>query len=161
MECGECANLWTEALSMKQAKKTSTNGIEKLARRAKSLCLQGQFGRAAKILSSEGVALDSRGTLKALEELHLKEAPPTLLQTFNVTSSAYQFSDNIVFEQLKVLSKYTAAGPSKMYPEHLLHAVECTAPDHSESTLKAIKRFVNTRSRGKFPSFVSKAFSSL
>ena len=45
---GEYANLWAEALSMKQAKKNSTDGIEELDSRAKSLCLQGQFGRAAK-----------------------------------------------------------------------------------------------------------------
>ena len=157
---GEYANLWTEALAMKQARKKSTNGIEELASRAKSLCLQGQFGLAAKILSSEGLAPNNRGTLKALEELHPKEVPPTLLQPDNVASSAYQFSDNIVFEQLKTFSQYTAAGPSKMYPEHLLHAVECTAPDHSESALKAITRFVNTGSRGNFPSFVSKALCS-
>ena len=113
-----------------------------------------------KILSSEGLAPNSRATLKALDELHPKEAPPTLLQPDNVASSAYQFSDNIVFEQLKTFSKYSAAGPSKMYPEHLLHAVECTAPDHSESALKAITRFVNAGSRGKIPSFVSKALCS-
>ena len=47
-----------------------------------------------------------------------------------------------------------------MYPEHLLHAVECTAPDHSKSALKAITRFVNRGSRGKFPSFFSKVFCS-
>ena len=123
--------------------------------------MQGQFGRASRILSSEGLAPNSRSTLKALKELHLKEAPPTLLQKDSVASSAYQFSENIVFKQLKTFSQYTAAGPSKMYPEHLLHAVECTALDHSESALKAITSFVNTRSRGKFPSFeTSKALCS-
>ena len=34
--------------------------METLAARAKSLCLQGQFGRAAKILSSDGVAPDNK-----------------------------------------------------------------------------------------------------
>ena len=61
---------------------------------------------------------------------------------------------------MKFFSKYTAAGTSKMYPEHLLHAVECTAPNHSESALKAITRFLKTGSRGKFPSFLSKALCS-
>ena len=144
------------ALSLKQAKKNSTNEIEELASRAKSLCLQGQFSRAAK--SSEGLAPNSKATLKALEELHPKEVNRTLLQTDNVASSANQFSDNIVYEQLKTSSKYTAAGPSKMYLEHLLHALECSVPDHSESAPKAITRFVNTGSRGNFPSYVSKAF---
>ena len=158
---GEYANLWTDALSMKQAKKKSTNGIEELTSRAKSLFLQAQFGRAAKILSSGGLAPNIRAFLKALEELHPKEAPPSLLLTDNVASSAYQFSDNIVFEQLKFFSKYSATGPSKMYLEHLLQAVQCTAPHHSESAPKAITEFVNTRSRCKFPSFVSKALCSV
>ena len=106
------------------------------------------FGSTAKILSSDGLAPNRRATLKALEELHPKEAPPTLLEPDNVASSAYQFSDNIVFEQLKTFSKYTAVGPSKMYSEHLLHAVKCTAPDHTGSALKALASFVNIRSRG-------------
>ena len=103
--------------------------MEELASRAKSLLLQGQFGGAAKILSSEGLAPNSRVTPKAQEELHPTEAPPTLLQPDNVASSAHQFSDSIVFEQLKIFSKYTAAGISKMYPKHLLLAVEFTAPN--------------------------------
>ena len=94
--------------------------------------------------------------MKEIKELHPKEAPPTLLRPHNVASSAYQCSDNIVFEQLKTFSRYTAAGPSRMFSEHLLHAVECTAPDHSESALKAITSFVNTRSRDNFPVFFSK-----
>ena len=119
--------------------------------------MRGQFGFAAKILSFDGLAPNSRATLNALGELHPKELPPTLLQPDNIASSAYQFSDNIVFEKLKTFSRYTAAGPSKMYPEHLLQ--ECNAPDHSEFALKAI-RFVNTGSRGKFSIFVSKTLRS-
>ena len=102
-------------------------------------------------MSSEGLSPNSRAILKTIEELNPKEGPPTLLEPDNVASSAYQFSDNIVFEKLKTFSKYTAAGASKMYPEHLVRAVECTAPRHSESSLKTITRFVNTGSRGKFP----------
>ena len=156
----EYANLWTEAFSMKQTEKNPTKGIEELASRAKSLCLQGQFHRAAKILSSEGLAPNSRATLKAFEELHSKEVPPTLHQPVNVASSTYQFSDNIFFEQLKTFNKYTAASPSEMYPEHLLHAAECNAPNISESALNAVIRFVTTASRDKFPPFVSKALCS-
>ena len=113
-----------------------------------------------KILSSEGLPPKGRATLKALEELHPKELPPTVLQPDNVGSSAYQFSDKIIFEQLKTFSKYTAAGTFKMYPEHLLPAVECNFPGHFESALEAITKLVNTGSRGKFPSFVSKALCS-
>ena len=41
---------------------------------------EGQFGRTAKILSTEGLAPNIRATLKALEGLHPKEVPPTFLQ---------------------------------------------------------------------------------
>ena len=50
---GDYAVLWFEAALMKQAKKINPDSKESLATRAKSVCLQGQFGRAAKILSSD------------------------------------------------------------------------------------------------------------
>ena len=65
---GDYAGLWFEAASMKQAKKINHDSIETLAARAKSLCLQGEFGRAAKILSSDGVAPDKKNA-KRLDEL--------------------------------------------------------------------------------------------
>ena len=54
-------------------------------------------------------------------------------------------------------SKHTAAGPFKMFPEHLQHEVDCTAPDRSEFALKAITKFVNFGSRGLFLVSISKA----
>ena len=70
---GEHAALWYEAASMKQAKIKSNSTIEPLASRANTLCLRGQFGRAAKILSSEGIAPDSRKTPIELKKLHPEE----------------------------------------------------------------------------------------
>ena len=45
---GEYGKLWSEAVSLKQSKRQRTNSIEELSFRAKTLCLQGQYGRAAK-----------------------------------------------------------------------------------------------------------------
>ena len=67
------AALWFEAASMKQSSKTSSESIDALASREKSLCLQGQLGRAAKILSSDGITPDIATTLKKLRKLHPKE----------------------------------------------------------------------------------------
>ena len=75
----------------------------------------------------------------------------------NIASNAFQFSENVAYEQLKTFSKHTAASPSKMSPEHLQHAVDCTAPDRSEFALKAIPKFVNFGSRVLFPALISKA----
>ena len=66
----EYAALWYEAASMKQAKNKSNSTIEALASRAKTLCLQRQFGRAAQILPSEGIAPDNRKTLFEIKKLH-------------------------------------------------------------------------------------------
>ena len=117
------------------------------------MCLEGQYGRAAKVLASEGLAPDIKALFKALEKLHPKEPIPDVSLPDNIASNAFQFSENAVYEQLKTFSKHTAAGPSKMFPEHLQHAVDCTAPDRSEFALKAITKFVNFGSRGLFPVF--------
>ena len=61
--------LWSEAVSLKQSKNQSTNSIVEISVRAKKLCLQGQFGRGAKVLASEGLAPDNKATFKALEKL--------------------------------------------------------------------------------------------
>ena len=154
---GEYGKLWSEAVSLKQSKRQRTNSIEEIAVRAKTLCLQGQFGRAAKILASAGLAPHNKATFKALEKLHPKEPLPVVSLPDDTASNAFQFSENVFYEQLKTFSKHTAAGPSKMFPEHLQHAVDCTAPDRSEFALKAITKFVNFGSRGLFPAFISKA----
>ena len=60
----EYGKLWSEAVSLKQSKRQRTNTIEEISIRAKTLCLQGQFGRAAEVLASEALAPDN----KALEK---------------------------------------------------------------------------------------------
>ena len=55
-----------------------TETIEALAARAKALCLQGQFGRAAKTLSSDGVAPDDIQTFRELKTLHPLDEEPRL-----------------------------------------------------------------------------------
>ena len=42
-----------------------------------------------------------------------------------------------------------------MYPEHLLHAVNCGGPDQSKRAITSITKFVNLASRGQLPEFVA------
>ena len=42
-----------------------------------------------------------------------------------------------------------------MYPEHLLHAVKCGAPDHSKRAITSLKKCVTLASRGQLPEFVA------
>ena len=117
LESGDYAGLWYEAASMKQSRKTVTETIEALAARAKALCLQGPFGRAAKILKT----------------LHPLEEPRLQIQDYS--SQAHQFDEPTVFGQIEAFPNFSAAGPFKMYPEHLLPAVDCTASDQSKQAL--------------------------
>ena len=145
---------------MKRAKKMNHDSIESLAARAKSLCLYDQFGRAAEILSSIGVAPDNKEKLKELMNLHpAEEVPVPPRVTDDYTSYAYQFDEASVFKQLQSFSNFTAAGPSKMYPEHLLHAVTCAVPDQSKKLITSITTLVKLASRWQLPKFVAPNFA--
>ena len=140
---------------MKQSKRPKS---EEIIKRAKILCFQGQFGRAAKVLASDGFAPVNKATLDSLKKLHSPEDKPIVVQNFS--SQAYQFSDENVSEQLNSFSRFTAAGPSKMFPEHLLHAVQCTASDQSQIALRVLTKLVNISCRGELSEFVSQALCS-
>ena len=129
-KAGDYAGLWYEAASMKQSRKTVTETIEALAACAKALCLQGQFGRAASIVSSDGVASDNIQNFRELKTLKpLKEEPRLQFQDFS--SQAHPFDEPTVFGEKEAFPNFSASGPSKMYAEHLLHAVNCSASDQS------------------------------
>ena len=70
---GDYAALWYNVASIKQSSKTSNESIDVLTNCAKVYCLQGQLGRAAKVLSSDGVAHDNAARLNGLKKLHPKE----------------------------------------------------------------------------------------
>ena len=42
-----------------------------------------------------------------------------------------------------------------MYPEHLLHALKCGAPDQSKRAITSLTKFVNLANRGQLPEFVA------
>ena len=69
------------------------------------------------------------------------EEKPIVVKNFS--SQAYQFSEENVPEQLNSFSRFTAAGPSNMFPEHLLHAVQCNASDQSQIALSVLTKLVN------------------
>ena len=124
------AGLWFETASVKQAKNINHNSTESLAARAQSLCIQGPFGRGAKIFSLNGVAPDNKETPKELMNLHPAEVPPS-------ETNDYQFDIASVFKQLQSFSNLTTACLSKIYPEHFLHAVSSAVPDQSKNLFQA------------------------
>ena len=91
------------------------------------MCFQGQYGRTAKVLVSDGFAPVNKVALDSLKNLHPTKEKPILVKNFS--SQTYQFSEEHVPNQLNACSRFTAAGPSKTFAEHLWHAVQCTASD--------------------------------
>ena len=45
-----------------------------------------------------------------------------------------------------------------MYPEHLLHAINCSISDQSKRAMNSLAKLVNLASRGQLASFVAPAF---
>ena len=133
--------------------------MEALASRAKTFCLQGQFGRAERILSSEGIAPYNRKPLIELKKLHPEENE-ILEPLEDYSCEACQFDEGKVLLQLQSFSKFTAAGPSKTYLEHLLHAINCSISDQSKQAMNSLTKLVNLASRGQLQSFVAPAFCS-
>ena len=152
----EYAANWYEAALKKQAKIKQKNTMDAIASRARKFGLQGQVGRAAKIFSLEGIAPDNRKTLIELKKLHTGENGSNgrlqLRKVFILMKqmSFYSFS----------LSNFTAAGPLKLYTEHLLHASNCSISNQSKREMSSVTKLVKLTSIGQIPSFVSPACCS-
>ena len=100
-----------------------------------------------------------RQTLLELKKLNPEENE-ILEPLEDYSCEAYQFDEGKVLLQLQSFSKFTAAGSSKMYPEHLLHAVNCSISDQSKRAINSLTKLVNLASRGQLPSFAASAFCS-
>ena len=89
--------------------------MEALASRARTLCLQGQFGRAAKILSLEGTAPDNRKTFNEFEKRH--PGLNAILEPLeDYSCKIFQFDEANVFLELVFFSNFTAARPVQKVP---------------------------------------------
>ena len=117
--------------------------------------MQEQFGRAAEVLSPDGVAPDDAATLNELKKLHPEEKQPDNQFEQDANANAYQFDEASEFFQIKSFSNFTAAGQTNIYPNHLLHAVNCGAPDQSKRAVSSLTKFVNLASRDQLPEIVA------
>ena len=73
---------------------------------------------------------------------------------------AYQFDEGKVLLLLQSFSNFTAAGPSKMYPEHFLQIINCSISDQSKRAMNSLTKLLNLASRGQLPIFMAPAFCS-
>ena len=73
---------------------------------------------------------------------------------------AYQFDEPTVFGH-KAFPNFPAAGPFKMYPERLLHAVNCAASVPSKQAITSITKLVNLAIVGQLAVSVAPVFCSV
>ena len=64
--------------SHQKTRETSSQNENKILERARILCHQGHFGKAARILSSDGLAPSNEKTYEYLCSLHPEEKEPIL-----------------------------------------------------------------------------------
>ena len=124
----------------------------------KKFVFPGPIWQSSKIFGFWWLAPVNKATLDSLKKLHPTQGKPFVVQSFS--SQAHKFSEEIVSEQLHSFSRFTAAGPSKMFPEHLLHAVQCITSDQSIIALRVLTKLVNICCRGEFPEFDSQVLCS-
>ena len=97
--------------------------------------MSSRIGKAAKILSSDGLAPDNRKTYEDITYLHPEEQDPILPVTDELCLG-YQFSEEVVSDMLSSFPKATAAGASLVYPEHLSNAIRAKNLSSPESQCK-------------------------
>ena len=153
---GNISDLWSNATKgpKERTKKNSKPSPDFNVRRAKELAGLGQFGRAAKALCSDGLVSKSDESLKDLRSLHPSADPP-VFSGRDESPLAYRFESDFVHKSLKSFPSGTAAGPSRWFPEHFVHAVECPTPQTAARTLESLNRVVNSLAAGQAPSSLS------
>ena len=153
---GNISDLWSNATKRpkERTKKNSKPSPDFNVRRAKELAGLGQFGRAAKALFSDGLVSKSDESLKDLLSLHPSADPP-VFSGRDESPLAYQVESEFVHKSLKSFPSGTAAGPSRWFPEHFVHAVECPTPQTAARTLESLNRVVNILAAGQAPSSLS------
>ena len=98
-------------------------------------------------------------TIRESKTLYPLEEEPRL-QFQDYISQAHQFDEPTVFGRIEAFSNFSAAGSSEMYPEHLLHAVNCAASDQSNQAITSITKLVSLASRGQLLLSLAAVFCS-
>ena len=153
---GDLSALWSEAeagaLSLsKQSTSATQNSINSRRARAATQC--GQYSKAIKALTSEGLAPPSSTILEEMRAKHPQAPPPTLPS--DPVPPAVIVNESIVRRCVRSFPNGSAPGPSGLRPSHLREAVGCPSPDQAKQLLTALTRFVNCLASGQTSSAIT------
>lgn len=152
---GDRGSLWKDVCSSQQPsrrrnskappKDSSPDHTHRLAIKAAQ---DGQYKKAAKILSSHGIATPSAAVKSALE-LHPVKDPPIIPD--EPPPPASSFSEDDVRKAVSSFPEGTAPGPSGFRASYLKQAINCPSGSQADRTLRALTACVNNAAAGKLP----------
>ena len=154
-QAGEFSTLWKEALdggwSLQKRSKAlgpsqqRSNNI----RRAKQAVQDGQYSKAIKALTSDGLADHSAAIVQEMLSKHPQVPPPALPP--GLVPPSINLNEQAVLRGAKSFPIGSAPGPSGFRPSHLKEAAGCPSPDQAGQFLSRLTRFVNLLAAGRIP----------
>ena len=153
---GDIASLWSEALEegrslsrrSEQASSSSTS-VSHNIRRAKRAVQEGQYSKAIKALTSNGLASPSPEILQEMLGKHPQVPPPSVPS--GPTPASVTLSEAVILKGVKSFPNASAPGPSGLRPSHLKEAVKCPSPDRANLIISRLTRFTNLLAAGQTP----------
>ena len=109
----------------------------------------GQYNKAIKTLSSDGLATPSAEVMQEMLAKHPQTTPPAL-PPGPVPPSA-TVTESTVQKAVRSFPNGSAPGPSGLRPSHLREAVGCPSPDQANLVLASLTKFVNSLAAGRAP----------
>ena len=109
----------------------------------------GQYSKAIKALTSNGLATPSREVLQEMLSKHPQSGAPTLPPGPAPTPASLLTS--AVRQGVLSFPHGSAPGPSALRPSHLREAVRCPSLDQADRLLAALTNVVNLLAAGQAP----------
>ena len=141
--------LWRQATHCPTRRNTTAPPASANVRRATLLAQEGQFGKAAKALVSQGLDFDSASATTNMQALHPPAATPPPLPPPPV--SPYFFNSAEVLAALHSFNSLSAGGASGMRAAHFRDAI---SSDRGGALLTTMTRLINLLAAGKGPHFI-------
>ena len=154
-QAGDLVALWLEAVaegrSLSRRTQSSSSSSQRSCniRRAKLAIQDGQYSKAIKALTSDGLASPSAEVLQEMLTKHPKTVPPAL--PFGPVPPPASVTESAVRRGVRSFPNGSAPGPSGLRPNHLREAVGCPSPDQAIGVLAPLTRFVNLLAAGHAP----------
>ncbi|XP_026421804.1 uncharacterized protein LOC113317902 [Papaver somniferum] len=135
---------------LQQSRKDSKKKRKTNAQACKKKISQGHYAAATRILSSNGVALDTADTLAELRQKH-PYAPPLVIPSTAVEATPISVDSHVVLSAIRSFPKGTSWGKDGLRAQHLLDAFSGSAAAVSDEFFMSTSGVVNLWLSGQCP----------